>query len=471
MITTKPRKPRAVLPSNDPNFETNQYGVFDDTRLMIDDIGDFVDEVNNFSLDLALDLQTTSVTSNTIGTGNRTFTVGTNLGLQVGQVVNAASSANVANRMRGAIVSYDKVTGALVVAMEYAKGTGAFNAWNIALALDGGADNNLLYAVTTGTGSAYEVTFNQDLAEYNDNQTFKIKFHTDCLTNATIRYNGINPPQDLKIQNSAGQFVNVFQGDITQNHVSLALGINNATAVLVQSAIDYQPARGNRVINGNFAVNQSNVTGTVTLAAGAYGHDMYKAGAAGCTYTFATVGNVTTLTISAGSLIQVVEGLNLQTGTHVLSWTGTAQGKIGAGSFGASGITGLITGGTNTNIEFNTGTLSKVQLEEGVIPTTFQFRPIPQELDFCQRYFQIVAGGYSGPAVNGSSNYGIITYPNTLRASPTVTWLSAVFNSSFPVTASSIATISLTSFRAAKTATATIQDGEFIDLYSVSARL
>lgn len=142
----------------------------------------------------------------------------------------------------------------------------------------------------------------------------------------------------------------------------------------------------NRVINGNFGVNQRAVSGTVTLAAGVYGHDRWKAGASGCTYTFATVNNVTTLTISAGTLQQVVEGLNLESGTYAMSWTGTATGKIGAGSLSASGVTQAVTGGTDTTVEFSTGMLSRVQLEVGSA-TTFEQRPIGLELALCQRYF------------------------------------------------------------------------------------
>lgn len=145
----------------------------------------------------------------------------------------------------------------------------------------------------------------------------------------------------------------------------------------------------NAIINGNFQVNQRGVSGTVTLAAGAYGHDRWKAGASGCTYTFATVNNVTTLTISAGSLIQVIEGLNLYSGTYTLSWTGTAQGKIGAGSYAGSGVTGSVTGGTNLNIEFGTGTLSLVQFEPGVEASPFERRDYGRELIMCQRYFEI----------------------------------------------------------------------------------
>jgi hypothetical protein len=113
----------------------------------------------------------------------------------------------------------------------------------------------------------------------------------------------------------------------------------------------------NKVYNGNFSVNQRVVSGTVSLSAGQYGHDGFKAGASGCTYTFSTSNNITTLNISAGSLIQVVEGIDLESGSYILSWEGTAQGKIDSGSYAASGVTATLTGGTNASIEFNAGTL------------------------------------------------------------------------------------------------------------------
>jgi len=180
----------------------------------------------------------------------------------------------------------------------------------------------------------------------------------------------------------------------------------------------------NRLINAQLLINQRGVSGTVSLSAGAYGHDRFKAGASGCTYTFSTTNNVTTLTISSGSLQQVIEGLNLESGTYTLSWTGTAQGKIGAGSYGASGITGSITGGTNTTIEFNTGTLSLPQLEVGSTATSFDYRPYGTELALCQRYYltnssTIFMYGYGNlPASNTSA---VVYYPVSMRATPTVT--------------------------------------------------
>ena len=181
----------------------------------------------------------------------------------------------------------------------------------------------------------------------------------------------------------------------------------------------------NAIINGNFQVNQRGVSGTVTLAAGAYGHDRWKAGASGCTYTFATVANVTTLTITAGSLIQVIEGLNLYSGTYALSWTGTAQGKINGSAYSGSGVTGTATGGTNLNIEFGTGTVSLVQFEPGTEVSPFERRDYGRELMMCQRYYhrqgsglqylQIGAFLWDGTA-NCSFNYQL---PVTMRAIPT----------------------------------------------------
>ena len=195
--------------------------------------------------------------------------------------------------------------------------------------------------------------------------------------------------------------------------IKTALGLIFAPSAAVQSNI---------AINGNFSVNQLAKSGTVTLAAGEYGHDRWKAGASGCTYTFATSENVTTLTISAGSLIQVVEGLNLKTGTVCLSWAGTAQGKIGAGSYSASGVTGTATGGTNLNIEFNTGTLSKIQLNYGSVALPFVPRIYADEFKLCARYYAKITGAYLSGYTFGGTNYASVPIVSPMRIdNPTVT--------------------------------------------------
>jgi len=180
----------------------------------------------------------------------------------------------------------------------------------------------------------------------------------------------------------------------------------------------------NRIIDGGFTINQRGYTSGTSLSSGSYGHDRWKGGASGGTYTFTqgSTGVNTTITITAGSIIQVIEGANLpEGGTYVLSWTGTAQGKIGSGSFGASGITGTITAGTNTNIEFNTGTCGNVQLEVGSTATSFDYRPYGTELALCQRYYEI---GDLPSFVVVSNVTGVFpnkAFSTTKRASSTVT--------------------------------------------------
>jgi hypothetical protein len=178
----------------------------------------------------------------------------------------------------------------------------------------------------------------------------------------------------------------------------------------------------NKAINGSFAVNQRAVSGTVVLAAGDYGHDCWKAGSSGCTYTFATSNNVTTITITAGSLQQVIIGKNLESGTHCLSWTGTAQGKIGAGSYSASGVTGTATGGTNLTIEFNTGTLTGVSLVKGSIAATFQQLDYDDELFRCQPYACEVPANIRTYATGASHVFEeTIDFPRKMVGTPSVT--------------------------------------------------
>lgn len=195
----------------------------------------------------------------------------------------------------------------------------------------------------------------------------------------------------------------------------------------------------NKIINGNFNINQRVVSGTVTLAAGVYGHDRWKAGAGGCTYTFSTSQGVTTITISAGTLVQVVESVNVLGGDYVLSWIGTAQGRIDSGSYGASGaVKATIVGGNNVTVEFGTGTISKVQIETGTTATQFENRQFDFELALCLRYFEKsflygtapANGAYtyrsSGANANSSGglwlSYHYCRFKVSKRATPTVTF-------------------------------------------------
>ena len=200
----------------------------------------------------------------------------------------------------------------------------------------------------------------------------------------------------------------------------------------------------NLIINGKFAINQRTVSGTVTLTAGAYGHDRWKAGAAGCTYTFATVGTTTTLTISAGSLVQVIEGLSVDQTAYTMGWTGTAQGRILAGSYAVSPIALTAAAGSNLSVEFGTGTLTKVQVEPGAVATVFEQRLYGPELSLCHRYTRplptgAIGGGCPGQAYSSTQTI-CFSSGALMRATPSIS-----SSSSHTVTNSTASTVTVSS--------------------------
>ena len=208
----------------------------------------------------------------------------------------------------------------------------------------------------------------------------------------------------------------------------------------------------NVVLNGNFAINQRAYASGGTLAGGAYAHDRWKAGAAGCTYTFARSVPDTVLTITAGSLVQAVDAPQVHASSWWLTWTGTAQARVwqgtAAGDFSA-GVERRVGGvsvsalhvpdiaiGEVTMIEFEAGTLGLVQFEAAPAeagPTPFERRL--GELALCQQYYQTSYDDEAPGSASGSlgvtqlycgqtCGYAPLLlglWPVTMRVVPTVT--------------------------------------------------
>lgn len=75
----------------------------------------------------------TSTTSNSIGTGSKTFTTQTGLGFAAGQAVRIQDNASLSNYMLGTISSYTTATGSLVVTVSSVAGSGTIADWSISL--------------------------------------------------------------------------------------------------------------------------------------------------------------------------------------------------------------------------------------------------------------------------------------------------------------------------------------------------
>lgn len=320
--------------------------------------------------------------------------------------------------------------------------------------------NNTSTAYTTGgILTAYTLTPTPAITAYAAGQSFGVTFAVASGAAPTITISGIATPPNLVKQIADGTYGNIAAGDIPINHkgqvtllsptqalVGLPVAKSGAnsdiTSLTALTSVNVGQLAGlrNRIINGKFSINQRAVSGTVTLTSGSYGHDRFKAGASGCTYTFASSQNGNILTISAGTLQQVIEGANLEGGTFVLSWFGTATGRIDSGAYSASGVTGTATAGTNQTVEFGTGTLGRVQYELGTIATTFEQRPIGMENSLCHRYFMFEGFAQIAPVSSGISlNY---MHKVNMRTTPTSVFTTNNSTPSIPAQSVSNALIS-----------------------------
>ncbi len=233
-----------------------------------------------------------------------------------------------------------------------------------------------------------------------------------------------------------------------------AIAIDNGSGLVTfPSGAALLPGFRNLLRNASFMINQRGVAGTVTLAAGAYGHDGVKAGAGGATYSFATVGIDTVLTITSGSLILPIEAGMMAGGAYVLSQAGSAQARVwqGTGDAGTGSYVGVpllavgLSANTQTNVEFSTGTLLLPQFEQGAVATAFERRPSSIEAVLCLRYFQMLQGGVFvmswGPG--NAAGYGVISQ---MRAMPTVGLIGTALVYLFGVGSGTVSSSDIASF-------------------------
>jgi hypothetical protein len=299
-------------------------------------------------------------------------------------------------------------------------------------------------ALTTLGVSTFIKTLLDDTDQATARTTLGAASSADLTSGLAGKY-----PNDSGIANAAAIATNTANiaantANIASNATAIAAKADASTTVSVAgsqslTAAQKQQARANiavgvgalrnKILNPLFSVNQRAVSGTVTLAAGAYGHDMMRAGSSGCTYTFSTNNGVTILNITAGSIQQVIEANKFSgdAGTYFLSWSGTAQGRINSGAYGASGtISVTCDGSANVVLEFNIGTVSLVQFERGYVSDFSGLRP--NELALCQSYYFssnasvfAIAIDLTGTVSDVRTKFVHFYLPVTMRQTPSVT--------------------------------------------------
>ncbi len=182
--------------------------------------------------------------------------------------------------------------------------------------------------------------------------------------------------------------------------------------------IDAKIIGKNKLINAQGLINQRGyISGTTTTSSNQYTLDRWKVVVLGQNLSFSTSENITTFTAPAGGVEQVIEGLNIETGTYVLNWTGSATATVNGTSISKGG-TITLTGGSNVTIRFINGTFSLPQFETNTTITRFEYRPIGTELTLCQRYF-FKSSDQGGGADPGSRLIAVLydtVVPNSFSA-------------------------------------------------------
>ncbi|HRK17679.1 MAG TPA: DUF2793 domain-containing protein [Hyphomicrobiaceae bacterium] len=188
----------------------------------------------------------------------------------------------------------------------------------------------------------------------------------------------------------------------------------------------------NLLINGAHLINQRNFSGGA-LAAGAYGHDRWKAGASGANYTLAAG----LLTLASGELLQIVEPafwgaanfaqqvmtVSVEAPTADLTITlGGLEATITAGTGWRSAtmtVPSTVTGNLTFAIRrLGSGSVAfrRIKLERGATPTAWRDRA--NERDLAERFYRLSQCVVGNNSLTGTT-YAYLTYP-TMRGIPAV---------------------------------------------------
>lgn len=163
-------------------------------------------------------LQTTSSTSNTIGTGSKTFTMDAVRPFLEGQNVRMIDTADSNNYMDGLVTSWTVGTLELIINVTRTNGSGTISSWNSALSGATGQDGDItadslqkqteVYNVSGGSSNAYTLTLPSPLTGgYTDGMRFAYKANHTNSGSATLNVDS----QGALTQYYAGKVLEGFE--------------------------------------------------------------------------------------------------------------------------------------------------------------------------------------------------------------------------------------------------------------------
>lgn len=230
-------------------------------------------------------LLATSVTSNTIGTGTKTFTISqTSTALTVGGFVVIVSRANIANYMHGQVTSYSGNT--LIVNVTDTGGSGTFADWDIILSGTQGSaganpafntitnGTNTTAAMVVGTGSSLSVSGSGTIAA-----TSSLVTNALASASTTVNVSAATAPSIGQILTATSSTTATWQNAASNNSAMILLDTQTASGSPI--IFDNTKITGSydnyRIIGNNISGSGSGTTFLIDLAvANTYGTLAYS---------------------------------------------------------------------------------------------------------------------------------------------------------------------------------------------------
>jgi hypothetical protein len=231
--------------------------------------------IAQFNADIqALNLNSTnstSTTSNSLGTGAKSFTVQTGKSYVGGMYITVSDSAAPStNAFYGTVTSYNSGTGALVMNAETFKGSGTLASWIIAQTSPGGVTSagvsstiqsqSSVAFTTAGTSPTFTIATSPLYGARAAGQRMRVKFNAAVVSGASTLNRDSTGAVSLKQYDSSGAKIDAV---IAANQ--LADIEDDGTHYVILDPLPFGPARGSL---GGLTLSPAGSSGTMTIAAG-----------------------------------------------------------------------------------------------------------------------------------------------------------------------------------------------------------